>query len=693
MENENLPTRTNNPGDLKFIGQTGATQDQSGFASFTSPKDGYAALLNDVQSKINKSPNETLADFSNTYAPPTENNSAQYTANLANHLGVAPDSKLSSLQPQIGKFAEAIGNNEGFKDINSNPSPTPQEVQDNTAKPVGDSSHFNPWNLLWGVPLVAGTIASGAVTGGATEAAVPEELAALGIGDATGATSEGGGLLSKAGNAIKGLVTSKVGQIAEGVGAEDLINSGISGNSGSSSGSSQGSQSNAEDDTTAEKVQQEQNVNNEDLEDEKESQEALQNSKLTSSAYLEALNQTSTGKKLTQTDQGQMGINALSKYGIAPNVEDGKYASQASYNEVGNLAQEIDDKEQDIHTASGDTGNLSELEKEAKDSVRKDNRIPSTEYAAADKVIEDRIKHYREQMGDSPALGRGGIGLIRSDGYKSFDKNATTASNAAGRALGRAGNAHMLNHSQSKDLIDGLHKEKEGLIHARTVLKHLNGKKALEKQNIIQRALKGSGEAIGIAIGDKLGGPIGAVIGDVIGKNLIREVDRRHGKTLFEKPALKKALDFLHSKDPKVYAKIEKELKRYGVKTEQKKQNDIKESHQAWQSENMARAKNEKRKAYQEKKNPKDEPKKSEYEPYTKPGVIKFGTSYKKEIPKDAVSFDTAPDVFGPNKKKETLRNKRPELYEKYTEPGVINFGKSGISNKKKFQKGLPVIR
>jgi hypothetical protein len=112
----NLPTQNNNPGDLRDIGQVGATPGAGNFASFQDPKAGYAALLNDIQTKINNDPQGTLVDFASKYAPSSDgNNVAQYAANLANQLGVAPNATLSSLSPKIGQFAEAIAKNEGYQ--------------------------------------------------------------------------------------------------------------------------------------------------------------------------------------------------------------------------------------------------------------------------------------------------------------------------------------------------------------------------------------------------------------------------------------------------------------------------------------------------------------------------------------------------------------------------------------------------
>ncbi len=130
----NLPTRNNNPGDLRLAGQTGATAGDGGFASFSDSQSGYAALLNDVQAKINRMPDATIADFANVYAPSSDgNNSAQYAANLANKLGVAPNTPIKSLQARIGDVADAIAGNEGYQPgLGSFSSQTPPPPPANT---------------------------------------------------------------------------------------------------------------------------------------------------------------------------------------------------------------------------------------------------------------------------------------------------------------------------------------------------------------------------------------------------------------------------------------------------------------------------------------------------------------------------------------------------------------------------------
>ena len=118
-----LADRNNNPGNIR---------DSSGnFLKFNSPQEGYAALMNDLQlkktggSSHKLSPTSTLADFAKVYAPPNENNSAQYTANLANHMGVRPDTPIKDLD--VGKWAESIAKAEGYSGAQNIPDTPVQE--------------------------------------------------------------------------------------------------------------------------------------------------------------------------------------------------------------------------------------------------------------------------------------------------------------------------------------------------------------------------------------------------------------------------------------------------------------------------------------------------------------------------------------------------------------------------------------
>lgn len=121
----NLPTRNQNPGDLR-------DPSTGNFQKFSSPQEGHAALLNDLTAKMTGhsstglGPDSSLAEFAKTYAPPSENNSAQYAADLANKLGVSPDTPIGSLKDRIGDFADAVASNEGYtSSVSSNPETPP----------------------------------------------------------------------------------------------------------------------------------------------------------------------------------------------------------------------------------------------------------------------------------------------------------------------------------------------------------------------------------------------------------------------------------------------------------------------------------------------------------------------------------------------------------------------------------------
>ena len=126
----------NNPGNLR-------DPSTGGFQKFDSPQAGYAALMNDLQAKVTGAtstglkPTSTLYDFSQKYAPSTDSNDpAAYTANLANTLGVRPDTKLSDLQSRIPEFAHAIALNEDKDFVSKYPLNLPKSNTDVTPTPT-----------------------------------------------------------------------------------------------------------------------------------------------------------------------------------------------------------------------------------------------------------------------------------------------------------------------------------------------------------------------------------------------------------------------------------------------------------------------------------------------------------------------------------------------------------------------------
>lgn len=93
--------RNNNPGNLKFIGQSEATgKDERGFAIFPNYSAGFRALQFDINAKIRRNPGWNFEDFFKVYAPSSDNNRPlEYAAAVAKRLGVSPKTKLNVLFP------------------------------------------------------------------------------------------------------------------------------------------------------------------------------------------------------------------------------------------------------------------------------------------------------------------------------------------------------------------------------------------------------------------------------------------------------------------------------------------------------------------------------------------------------------------------------------------------------------------
>ena len=71
----------NNPGNLRFMNQTDAIgKDEQGFATFDTPEDGWQALYNQINK--DKTRDFTLEEFTNKYAPPSENDTTAYIKSL-----------------------------------------------------------------------------------------------------------------------------------------------------------------------------------------------------------------------------------------------------------------------------------------------------------------------------------------------------------------------------------------------------------------------------------------------------------------------------------------------------------------------------------------------------------------------------------------------------------------------------------
>ena len=97
----------NNPGNLRYAGQYGATKNANGFAVFSSPELGRLALERQIALDANRG--KTLASFLGGYAPPSENATATYVRNVSSWTGIQPNDKLVDVlgQPTVTDFFAA----------------------------------------------------------------------------------------------------------------------------------------------------------------------------------------------------------------------------------------------------------------------------------------------------------------------------------------------------------------------------------------------------------------------------------------------------------------------------------------------------------------------------------------------------------------------------------------------------------
>jgi hypothetical protein len=95
--------RNNNPGNLRYVGQLGASSDPDGFAVFGSYAAGLQALKNQITLDATRGsdaagrPVATVGDLITSWAPPSENDTGSYVAAVSAQTGYDPSAPLSSL--------------------------------------------------------------------------------------------------------------------------------------------------------------------------------------------------------------------------------------------------------------------------------------------------------------------------------------------------------------------------------------------------------------------------------------------------------------------------------------------------------------------------------------------------------------------------------------------------------------------
>lgn len=103
----------NNPGNLRFVGQKGATKGENGFAKFSSPQAGYEALKSQI--KLDASRGLSLKQFVYKYAPPSENDSGTYLKQMVSKLRVHENAPLGQLD--LDALARAVAEKESSTKI------------------------------------------------------------------------------------------------------------------------------------------------------------------------------------------------------------------------------------------------------------------------------------------------------------------------------------------------------------------------------------------------------------------------------------------------------------------------------------------------------------------------------------------------------------------------------------------------
>jgi hypothetical protein len=159
--NGSVAWQNNNPGNLRFAGQPGASAGVKGYAKFPTYADGYQALLNQINMQATpgyRAPNgttypngQTLSEFINQYAPAADsNNTSAYLSTLVQSTGYPPDTLLSTV---ISGGVSAPGM---VADVTTDPNADPSLADPNADPTVAAISDMTPLvlgiiglGLLW----------------------------------------------------------------------------------------------------------------------------------------------------------------------------------------------------------------------------------------------------------------------------------------------------------------------------------------------------------------------------------------------------------------------------------------------------------------------------------------------------------------------------------------------------------------
>lgn len=111
----NVGLANNNPGDLKCCDGNnwqGLAGNDGTFDTFTDTTWGIRAMAVDLTTKINSDGLNTITAIISDYAPPSQNPTAQYIANVASSTGFSPTQVLTADAITLAKLIRAMINQE-----------------------------------------------------------------------------------------------------------------------------------------------------------------------------------------------------------------------------------------------------------------------------------------------------------------------------------------------------------------------------------------------------------------------------------------------------------------------------------------------------------------------------------------------------------------------------------------------------
>ena len=108
------PFAANNPLNIRYVGQPGAI-DTNGFAAWKTPEEGQAQT-DALFGRYAEGGIKTLSGLISKWAPPSENNTAAYIANVAKATGLDPNAEIDLRDPALrAKIQAAMAVQEGNK--------------------------------------------------------------------------------------------------------------------------------------------------------------------------------------------------------------------------------------------------------------------------------------------------------------------------------------------------------------------------------------------------------------------------------------------------------------------------------------------------------------------------------------------------------------------------------------------------